>query len=66
MKPHFSEQNISSKHITLIEGEDISSDMKVAEVMSNYFATSATYLDIRGYNIISTSDPTQDKILFQC
>ena len=50
-------------NITLIEGENIiSSDMKVAEIMNTFFATSATNLDISGYNIISIPDPNQDKI----
>ena len=63
MKPFFSEKNTSSKHITLIAGEDIiSSDMKVAEIMNTFFATSATNLDISGYNIISIPDPNPDKI----
>ena len=53
MKPFFSDKNTSSKHI---------SDMKLAEIMNTFFATSATNLDIRGYNIISILDPNQDTI----
>ena len=63
MKPFFLDKNSSSKHITLIEGEDIiSSDMKVAEIMNTFLSISATNLDIRGYNIISILDPDQDTI----
>ena len=63
MKPFFSEKNTSNKHITLIEGEDvISSDMKVAEIMNTFFATSATNLDIREYNTISILEPNQNTI----
>ena len=63
MKPFFSDKNTSSKHIALLEGEDIiPSDMKVAEIMNTFFATPATNLDIRGYNIISILDPNQDTI----
>ena len=63
MKPFFSEKNTSNKHITLIEGEDIiSNDMKVAEIMNTFFATSATNLDIREYNTISILEPNQNTI----
>ena len=40
MKPFFAEKNNPTKHITLIEGDDIvSEDFKVAEVMNDVFAT---------------------------
>ena len=63
MKPLFSEKNNSTKHITLIEGNDIlSNDMEVAEIMNDFFANSITHLRIRGYAAASSPDPTVDNI----
>ena len=63
MKPLFSGKNNSTKHITLIEGNDIlSNDMEVAEIINDFFANSITNLRIRGYAAASSPDPTVDNI----
>ena len=62
MKPFFSDKSKSSKHITFIEGEDIiSENLKVAEILNNFFASSISNLNIRGYNT-PPPDPALDKI----
>ena len=59
MKPLFSENHNSTKHITLIEGDDIISvDIEVAETMNDFFANSILNLNIIGYQSTSSPDTT--------
>ena len=59
MKPLFSEQNNSTKHITLIEGDDIiTDDIAVAEIMNDVFANSILHLNVRGYEAITYINTT--------
>ena len=62
MKPFFSDKSKSSKHITLIEGEDIVyDDLKVGDILNNFFVSSISNLNIRGYNT-PAPDAALDKI----
>ena len=66
MKPFFSDKGPSSKHITLIEGEDIvSDDLKIAEKMNDFFANTVSNLDIKGYEIPLCSDISTNEISLQ-
>ena len=63
MKPLFSEKYNSTKHITLIEGEEIISDgIKVAETMNDFFANSILNLNIRGHGNTCSPDSTVETI----
>ena len=62
MKPFFFDKSKSSKHITLIEGEDIVyDDLKVGDILNNFFVSSISNLNIRGYNT-PAPDAALDKI----
>ena len=63
MKPFFAEKNNPTKHTTLIEGDDIvSKDFKVAEVVNDFFATTISNLNIRGYEFTSCPHLSLDRI----
>ena len=63
MKPLFSEKYNSTKHIILIEGEEIiSDDIKVAETMKDFFANSILNFNIRGHGNTCSPNHTVETI----
>jgi len=64
VKPLFSnKQNISQKHITIVENENITTiDSEVAEKLNNFFIEAVTKLDIEPYTPNLESDTNTDYI----